>query len=79
MLFRSDALAMAVQYFTESMAQTEQKAIAAREAEQWELERKFIQGDGGLRVDALGYASSVEDLQKALTASVGGANWLDEL
>jgi len=70
---------MAVQYFTESMAVTEQKAIDARAAEQWELERKFIQGDGGLSIDALGYASSFEDLQKALTATVGGSNWLDEL
>jgi len=68
---------MAVQYFTESMAQTEQKAIAAREAEQWELERRFIQGDGGLSIDALGYATSLEDLQKASTAMSGGCNWLD--
>jgi len=74
---RLDALAMAVQYFTESMAQTEQKAIAAREAEQWELERRFIQGDGGLSIDALGYATSLEDLQKASTAMSGGCNWLD--
>jgi hypothetical protein len=74
---RLDALAMAVQYFTESMAVTEQKAIDARAAEQWELERKFIQGDGGLHIDALGYASSFEDLQKALTATVGSSNWLD--
>jgi hypothetical protein len=63
---RLDSLAMAVQFFTESMAVTEQKAIAAREAEQWELERKFIQGDGGVKIDALGYATSLEDLQKAL-------------
>jgi hypothetical protein len=74
---RLDALAMAVQYFTESMAVTEQKAIAAREAEQWELERKFIQGDGGVKIDAIGYATSLEDLQKALYASSGSANWLD--
>ena len=74
---RLDALAMAVQYFTESMAQTEKNAMAARLAEQWELERKFIQGDGGLSVDVMGYASSLEDLQRASTASVGGANWLD--
>ena len=59
---RLDALAMAVQYFTENMAQTEQKAIRARQAEQWELERQFIQG---------------EDLQKASSASLGSANWLD--
>lgn len=76
---RLDALAMAVQYFTESMAVTEQKAIAAREAEQWELERKFIQGDGGVKIDALGYATSLEDLQKALYASSGSASWLEEL
>ena len=74
---RLDALAMAVQYFTESMAQTERNAMAARAAEQWELERKFIQGDGGLSIDVMGYASSLEDLQRASTASVGGANWLD--
>lgn len=74
---RLDALAMAVQYFTESMAVTEQKAIAAREAEQWELERKFIQGDGGVKIDALGYASSLEDLQKALYASSGSASWFE--
>ena len=74
---RLDALAMAVQYFTESMAVTEQKAIAAREAEQWELERKFVQGDGGLSIDALGYARSLEDLQKALYATSGASNWLD--
>ena len=74
---RLDALAMAVQYFTESMAQTEKNAMAARLAEQWELERKFIQGDGGLSIDVMGYASSLEDLQRASTASVGGANWLD--
>jgi len=74
---RLDALAMAVQYFTESMAQTEKNAMAARLAEQWELERKFIQGDGGLSVDVMGYATSLEDLQRASMASVGGANWLD--
>ena len=74
---RLDALAMAVQYFTESMAQTERNAMAARAAEQWELERKFIQGEGGLSIDVMGYASSLEDLQRASTASVGGANWLD--
>jgi hypothetical protein len=76
---RLDALAMAVQYFTESMAVTEQKAIAAREAEQWELERKFVQGDGGLSIDALGYARSLEDLQKALYATSGASNWLEDL
>ena len=76
---RLDALAMAVQYFTESMAVTEQKAIAAREAEQWELERKFVQGDGGLSIDALGYARSLEDLQKALYATSGSSNWLEDL
>jgi len=70
-------LAMAVQYFTESMAQTEKQAMDARLAEQWELERKFIQGDGGLSIDAIGYASSLEDLQKASMASIGGCNWLD--
>jgi len=70
---------MAVQYFTESMAVTEQKAIAAREAEQWELERKFIQGDGGVKIDALGYATSLEDLQKALYATSGSASWFEEL
>ena len=74
---RLDALAMAVQYFTENMAQTEQKAIRARQAEQWELERQFIQGEGGLNVGVLGYAKTLEDLQKASSASVGTANWLD--
>ena len=74
---RLDALAMAVQYFTESMAQTEKNAMSQRLAEQWELERKFIQGEGGLSIDVMGYASSLEDLQRASTASVGGANWLD--
>ena len=74
---RLDALAMAVQYFTESMAQTERNAMAARAAEQWELERKFIQGEGGLSIDVMGYATSLEDLQRASMASVGGANWLD--
>jgi len=68
---------MAVQYFTESMALTEQKAIDGRLREQWEIERKFIQGDGGLSIDAIGYANSLEDLQKALYASSGGCNWLD--
>jgi len=74
---RLDALAMAVQYFTESMAQTEKQAMDRRLAEQWELERKFIQGDGGLSIDAIGYATSLEDLQRASMASIGGANWLD--
>jgi len=74
---RLDALAMAVQYFTESMAQTEKQAMDRRLAEQWELERKFIQGDNGLSIDAIGYARSLEDLQKASMASLGGANWLD--
>jgi hypothetical protein len=74
---RLDALAMAVQYFTESMAQTEQKAMQARESAQWDLERRFIQGEGGLKIDAMGYASSFEDLQKALYASSGACNWLD--
>jgi hypothetical protein len=68
---------MAVQYFTESMAQTEQKAMQARESAQWDLERRFIQGEGGLKIDAMGYASSFEDLQKALYASSGACNWLD--
>jgi len=74
---RLDALAMAVQYFTESMAQTEKQAMDARLAEQWELERKFIQGDNGLSIDAIGYATSLEDLQNASMASIGGCNWLD--
>ena len=74
---RLDALAMAVAYFTENMAQTEQNAIAARQAEQWELERQFIQGEGGLNVGVLGYAKTLEDLQKASSATVGTANWLD--
>ena len=74
---RLDALAMAVQYFTENMALTENKAIKARERERWELERKFIQGEGGLNVGVLGYAKSLEDLQRAASASLGGSNWLD--
>jgi len=74
---RLDALAMAVQYFTESMAQTEKQAMDRRLAEQWELERRFIQGEGGLSVDALGYAKTLEDLQKAAMASSGGASWFD--
>jgi len=73
---RLDALAMAVQYFTESMALTEKKAIDMRLAEQWDLERRFIQGEGGLKIDAIGYAQSLEDLQKALGASTGGSNWI---
>ena len=74
---RLDALAMAVQFFTENMALTEQKAIKTREREQWELERQFIQGEGGLNVGVLGYAKSLEDLQKASLGASGGANWLD--
>ena len=73
---RLDALAMAVQYFTESMALTEKKAIDMRLAEQWDLERRFIQGEGGLKIDAIGYAQSLEDLQRALGASTGGSNWI---
>jgi Holliday junction resolvasome RuvABC endonuclease subunit len=76
---RLDALAMAVQYFTESMALTEKKAMDSRLAEQWELERQFIQGDNGLSVDAMGYAKSLEDLQKALGASTGASNWLMDM
>jgi hypothetical protein len=76
---RLDALAMAVQYFTENMALTEQKAIKSREAQQWELERQFIQGEGGLNVGVLGYARTLEDLQKAVSASSGGSNWLDQM
>jgi hypothetical protein len=68
---------MAVQFFTENMALTEQKAIKTREREQWELERQFIQGEGGLNVGVLGYAKSLEDLQKASLGASGGANWLD--
>ena len=74
---RLDALAMAVQYFTENMALTEKNAIKRREMEQWELERKFIQGEGGLNVGVLGYARTLEDLQMAASASSGGCNWLD--
>jgi hypothetical protein len=59
------------------MALTEQKAIKTREREQWELERQFIQGEGGLNVGVLGYAKSLEDLQKASLGASGGANWLD--
>jgi hypothetical protein len=73
---RLDALAMAVQYFTESMALTEKKAIDMRLSEQWDLERRFIQGEGGLKIDAIGYAQSLEDLQRALGASTGGSNWI---
>jgi hypothetical protein len=76
---RLDALAMAVQYFTENMALTEQKAIKNRERERWELERKFVQGEGGLNVGVLGYAKTFEDLQKAASASSGAANWLDDI
>jgi hypothetical protein len=37
--------------------QTEKKAIDMRRlAEQWDLERRFIQGEGGLKIDAIGYA-----------------------
>jgi len=74
---RLDALAMAVQYFTENMALTEKNAIKRREMEQWELERKFIQGEGGLNVGVLGYARTLEDLQRAASASSGTSNWLD--
>ena len=70
---------MAVQYFTENMALTEKNAIKRREMEQWELERKFIQGEGGLNVGVLGYARTLEDLQKAASASSGAANWLDDI
>ena len=76
---RLDALAMAVQYFTENMALTEQKAIKSREREQWELERQFIQGEGGLNVGTLGYAKTLEDLQKASSAVLGGSSWLDSM
>ena len=76
---RLDALAMAVQYFTENMALTEQKAIKSREREQWELERQFIQGEGGLNVGVLGYAKTLEDLQKASSAVLGGSSWLDSM
>ena len=67
---------MAVQYFTESMALTEKKAIDMRLSEQWDLERGFIQAEGGLKIDAIGYAQSLEDLQRALRASTGGSNWI---
>lgn len=76
---RLDALAMAVQYFTENMALTERKAIKSREAAQWELERQFIQGEGGLNVGVLGYAKTFEDLQKAASAGSSGATWMDPL
>ena len=74
---RLDALAMAVQYFTENMALTENRAIKAREAQQWDLERRFIQGEGGLNVGVLGYAKTLEDLQKAESAVSGGSNWIE--
>jgi len=74
---RLDALAMAVQYFTENMALTENRAIKAREAQQWELERKFIQGEGGRNIGVLGYARTLEDLQKAESAIAGGCNWIE--
>ena len=61
------------------MALTEKKAMDSRLAQQWELERQFIQGDNGLSVDAMGYAQSFEDLQKALGASTGGSNWLADM
>jgi hypothetical protein len=76
---RLDALAMGVQYFTENMALTERKAIKSRERERWELERQFIQGEGGLNVGALGYAKTLEDLQKMKMASGGGSNWIDPI
>jgi hypothetical protein len=53
------------------------KSYKTREREQWELERQFIQGEGGLNVGVLGYAKSLEDLQKASLGASGGANWLD--
>jgi hypothetical protein len=74
---RLDALAMAVQFFTENMALTENNAIKAREREQWELERQFIQGEGGLNVGALGYAKTLEDLKKISTSVSGGTNWIE--
>jgi hypothetical protein len=74
---RLDALAMAVQFFTENMALTESNAIKAREREQWELERQFIQGEGGLNVGALGYAKTLEDLKKISTSVSGGTNWIE--
>ena len=76
---RLDALAMAVQYFTENMALTERKAIKSREREQWELERQFIQGEGGLNVGVLGYAKTLEDLKKIKAGAGGGSNWLDQM
>ncbi len=76
---RLDALAMGVQYFTENMALTERSAIKSREREQWELERQFIQGEGGLNVGVLGYANTLEDLKKIKAGVGGGANWIDQM
>ena len=70
---------MGVQYFTENMALTERKAIKSREAAQWELDRQFIQGEGGLNVGVLCYAKTFEDLQKAASAGSNGVTWMDPL
>jgi len=59
------------------MALTENKAIKAREALQWELERRFIQGEGGRNIGVLGYARTLEDLQKAESAISGGTSWIE--
>ena len=62
---RLDALAGAIQYWNESLAIDEDRAIAERRAELWDLELQAFTGELGGAVDAKFLGIALEDLPKA--------------
>lgn len=62
---RLDALAGAIQYWNESLAIDEDRAIAERKAELWDLELQAYMGDLEGYIDAQFLGASVEKLPKA--------------
>jgi len=71
---RLDALAGAIEYWNESLAIDEDRAMQERKAELWDLELEAFMGDIEGATDAQFLGRSLEDLPR--TGSTEGANWM---
>ena len=71
---RLDALAGAIQYWNESLAIDEDRAIKEREAELWDLELAAYKGDIEGLLDAQILGVPLEKIQK--TKAGAGSNWM---
>ena len=71
---RLDALAGAIQYWNESLAIDEDRAIKEREAELWDLELAAYKGDIEGLLDSQILGVPLEKIQK--TKAGAGTNWM---